>query len=1151
MKLPRTVFPSLVVIVASALPTAHAQDEPTLIQSDRAPRAPSAPAAPAPPRIGAPFVEDGMSCLLIDFEGVGNKSPIPEFDGISSPDWLGIIDADAGGTGNFAFEPSPQTISFWLQGDPSAHDILIETPAGKVEFFYASFVTSTVEAYDGDGNLLDSAIGPPNWDQGPGGDPTGNYNQWDPIAVEATDNVIERVRVSGNANQTGIDDLKVCWHIQVAAVEMTQAIQEYQPLPDLVAELADDGEPPVPILAGKPGVMRIYHDVLRAITPVEIRVVVPDLVDRRREFDLQAECGPKDQRIVEVSTDKKCPSADFYFTPPKGDWTATVELFDEQGNLLESHELPFSSREPDRMILKAVSVCDTKSGSQWTCSAAEDIVDLVDFLRRTAPTDEVKVEVTKHQVKEDTATHDDNSNGVLDGDEDVSWWGATVHEIHGLYGLFDGFLDLFGSERFYYGMVRDSLDGGIGGAAWPTGADPPSRGAASRSTVVRLGQPAADETLAHEVGHMLGRPHTNTDKPKATNDMPPGCYNKAVDGGTDWPFGDNKLQSSNDLEVGFDVTERKPVAPDVHYDWMSYCIPRWISPHTYLNALSPLEIGLPLPDTIAVGDFWVVSGRIEDGQTHLDPIYLRTIEGDAGFGSGTHRLQVEDTTGSVLSSRSFTPASPRTETQDDEASLPQIPSFHELLPHDPAATRIVLLDDQDTELAAVDLVGTTPTPTLLFPLGGETLSGPQTVSWSIDDADGPEHWSRVEYTWDGGATWASLGQVRGTTLEVDFDLLPGSTEAARVRVLVSDGANSGTAESGDFTVPGKLPTAEILLPVTDDVFYVGDGVQLQASAYDVDDDFLDGSDVVWTSDLDGEVATGASASLTNLSAGEHQLTLTATDSDGNQASATTSIFVGGARPTVDLEIEILDTLPTTCVKATIDAAPGATGAELATVEFSLDTGETWSPVDLDLLPLSFVVPGEGFVHFVARAFDEADQVAAEDATFFIETACSTDLAPFVAVTAPDDDAILPSSSPIDFAGYANDFPDGDLSADLLWSTNLAGSIGSGAAFSATLAPGPHLVTAQVQDGGGKAGSDQIRVAVTSPQCPAEVVLAGDTITGAETHRAVNDVVLGPDLTVAAGGELTLIANRSVVFEDGFEVLDGGALVVEMAVNPCE
>ena len=193
--------------------------------------------------------EPGKECVTIDFEGVGNNSTIPEFDGITSPGWLGIIDADNGGSGNIAFEPSPSTIAYWLYGD-TWRNINFAEPVSEVKFYYASYPAVNLEAFNAAGQWVASAVGPSNYNQGPGGDPTGTYNKWDPLSVSADGNIIKTVKVSGNVNQTGIDNLIVCRRsIRINSVEFTQAIQEWQTLEDLQADLTGDGEPPVPIVS--------------------------------------------------------------------------------------------------------------------------------------------------------------------------------------------------------------------------------------------------------------------------------------------------------------------------------------------------------------------------------------------------------------------------------------------------------------------------------------------------------------------------------------------------------------------------------------------------------------------------------------------------------------------------------------------------------------------------------------------------------------------------------------------------------------------------------------------------------------------------------------------------------------------------------------
>ena len=95
----------------------------------------------------------------------------------------------------------------------------------------------------------------------------------------------------------------------------------------------------------------------------------------------------------------------------------------------------------------------------------------------------------------------------------------------------------------------------------------------------------------------------------------------------------------------------------------------------------------------------------------------------------------------------------------------------------------------------------------------------------------------------------------------------------------------------------------------------------------------------------------------------------------------------------------------------------------------------------------------------------------------IPTGGTGDASPTVTITSPADGATVGSGASISFAGTATDAEDGDISANLTWTSNLDGSIGSGANFSATLSDGTHTVTASVTDSGGNTSSDTVTVTV--------------------------------------------------------------------------
>ena len=89
-------------------------------------------------------------------------------------------------------------------------------------------------------------------------------------------------------------------------------------------------------------------------------------------------------------------------------------------------------------------------------------------------------------------------------------------------------------------------------------------------------------------------------------------------------------------------------------------------------------------------------------------------------------------------------------------------------------------------------------------------------------------------------------------------------------------------------------------------------------------------------------------------------------------------------------------------------------------------------------------------------------------------------APTVTITAPASGSTFGQGTAIAFTGTANDPEDGNLTANLAWTSSRDGAIGTGGNFSTTLSVGSHTVTAAVTDSGGLQGSDSITVTVTAP-----------------------------------------------------------------------
>jgi hypothetical protein len=160
------------------------------------------------------------ACNLIDFEGVGDYGVIGVIPGAVTvtfgASWLGIVDYDAGGNGNIANEPSPNTTAFYL--DQNDLNISLSPSVQYLEFFYSAAAQSLpviVTAYDAGNNVVDSEVGNVIGTDYDGanctGDPNGNYCTWGVITLTAAADNIAYVTIAGTvSNYFTIDNLQFC-----------------------------------------------------------------------------------------------------------------------------------------------------------------------------------------------------------------------------------------------------------------------------------------------------------------------------------------------------------------------------------------------------------------------------------------------------------------------------------------------------------------------------------------------------------------------------------------------------------------------------------------------------------------------------------------------------------------------------------------------------------------------------------------------------------------------------------------------------------------------------------------------------------------------------------------------------------------------------
>jgi len=162
------------------------------------------------------------SIIVLDFEGAGDNAKLlgfynggtdsKGFSGVNygiqfGSDALSLRDKDVGGSGNFANEPSPDTVMFFTAGSAILNYALgFDT---GFSFFYSSQYAATVSVYDGldaTGSLLASINVSPQYTDNCNGDPTGTYCNWTPVGA-GFKGIAKSVDFGGTVQHTGYDNV--------------------------------------------------------------------------------------------------------------------------------------------------------------------------------------------------------------------------------------------------------------------------------------------------------------------------------------------------------------------------------------------------------------------------------------------------------------------------------------------------------------------------------------------------------------------------------------------------------------------------------------------------------------------------------------------------------------------------------------------------------------------------------------------------------------------------------------------------------------------------------------------------------------------------------------------------------------------------------
>jgi len=354
-------------------------------------------------------------------------------------------------------------------------------------------------------------------------------------------------------------------------------------------------------------------------------------------------------------------------------------------------------------------------------------------------------------------------------------------------------------------------------------------------------------------------------------------------------------------------------------------------------------------------------------------------------------------------------------------------------------------------------------------------------------------------------------------------------------VVPAGSGDAGGNDSGNAQV-GQLPVVTIASPTNGSSVQAGASVSFAGHADDAEDGVLTGAALIWSSSIDGRIGVGDSVLNALVNAGQHTISLTATDSDGNSVSASISLTVSAsALPVVRI----------------VSPEPGQQAAIGESIDFHAEVtppqGHTVANSDIVWRSDRAGQIGIGATIRTGLATQGAHIItctAADDAggqgsaTVNIEVVGNR--APQVSIERPRDGDYFGSNQTIDFRGAATDAEDGALSGSaLVWTSSVTGQFGLGGQVSTALPLGDHVVTLRATDSAGAVGEAQITIHVVSnlpPRCTINDpnnganFVAGDSIAfnGSCTDVESGAVTQGLRWTSSLDGQLGLGATVQTV-----------------------
>jgi hypothetical protein len=466
------------------------------------------------------------------------------------------------------------------------------------------------------------------------------------------------------------------------------------------------------------------------------------------------------------------------------------------------------------------------------------------------------------------------------------------------------------ADVLYYGLLANGI---------PIG---PVTGCDTGPGGVSTGRSGAGMTMAHELGHACGRPHSPCGTP---GDPAYPAYE---------PYDPAGTPSASIGEYGIDISNGAIKSPAMFRDIMSYCGPRWVSLFVYGRltnnpALDPVRVGVDhhwWPDEILYNPQLIPEKWLPDPPP--EPPWLKRVVSPQplisiiGVLYGPDELEIQSVfrldaesvsngrvldmraelvsaegrviaSGTVYSLRSCSHGGCGCNGEGDQAE--SFPRLIQAFVPDVAAGALLRIQRAGKPVwsraapakkpkvasATAELKEGHPVKLRTMTKRRRKRAQPTPsrapvfdelhLRWTVEAGGDQEPECWAQWSTDRGRTWHALATgLRGGSAVLDARGLPSGRVA--IRLLVSDGFDTAASRLLNVTVPRRPPETSILSPREGQVFVSQGPMRLWAVATDARGHPVPDEAARWV--VNDEATTGLDAFVEAPKPGNHRATLT-------------------------------------------------------------------------------------------------------------------------------------------------------------------------------------------------------------------------------------------------------------------------------------